>query len=103
MRWSTTTSVFVATTLAFAAFACAQDDNEFTVTPSVTLGPSAGDLTVGPKMNAAGKDLRGSKFAAQDLAGHVSTGAICRPSGSTGSATFCASSQPLRRSVASDW
>jgi hypothetical protein len=39
--------------------------------PSVTLGPRASDLKVGPRMNAAGRDLRGCKFVGKDLTGAV--------------------------------
>lgn len=43
--------------------------------PSVTLGQWARDLKSGPKMNAAGRDLHGSKFVSQDLRSAVFSGA----------------------------
>ena len=43
--------------------------------PSVELGHWASDLNVGPKMDAAGRDLRGSVFIRQDLRGAMFTGA----------------------------
>ena len=42
--------------------------------PSVKLGPWAGDLKVGPGMNAVGKRLKGSQFVGQDLQGSVFDG-----------------------------
>lgn len=42
--------------------------------PSVKLGRWAADLTVGPKMKAAGRDLRGSILVSQDLRGADFTG-----------------------------
>ena len=47
----------------------AHSDDEYVVTPSVTLGPERHDLKVGPKMDAAGRDLHGSEFVGQDLTG----------------------------------
>jgi uncharacterized protein YjbI with pentapeptide repeats len=46
--------------------------------PRLKLGPWAGDLKIGPGMNAAGKDLRGSEFVTQDLAGAVFDGSDLR-------------------------
>ncbi len=40
-----------------------------TKSPRVVLGPAVQDLVVGPGMNAAGRDLRGSEFVTQDLRG----------------------------------
>ena len=40
-----------------------------TRSPHVVLGPGVKDLVVGPGMNAAGRDLRGSEFVTQDLTG----------------------------------
>ena len=37
--------------------------------PKVVLTPANADLVVGPRMNAAGRDLRGCKFFTQDLRG----------------------------------
>jgi len=42
--------------------------------PSIILGPRAGDLKVGPGMNAVGKRLKGSKFVGQDMQGSVFDG-----------------------------
>ncbi len=50
---------------------CARADTE---PPRVVLGPAVKDLTVGPGMNAAGRDLRGSEFVLQDLTGAIFDG-----------------------------
>lgn len=42
--------------------------------PRVSLGPWAGDLDIGPGMNAVGKHLRGSQFVGQDFRGAVFDG-----------------------------
>jgi uncharacterized protein YjbI with pentapeptide repeats len=42
--------------------------------PSVTLGRWVKDLKVGPKMNATGRNMRGSKFVSQDLRGAMFAG-----------------------------
>jgi uncharacterized protein YjbI with pentapeptide repeats len=49
------------------AFAQPSEDEDYP--PSVELGQWVADLKVGPKMNAAGRNLRGSVFVSQDLRG----------------------------------
>jgi uncharacterized protein YjbI with pentapeptide repeats len=50
---------------------CARHAQADTETPRVKLGQAAAGLAVGPGMNAAGKDLRGSVFIGQNLTGAV--------------------------------
>ncbi len=45
-----------------------------TESPRVVLGQAVKDLVVGPGMNAAGRDLRGSQFVTQNLTGAVFDG-----------------------------
>lgn len=66
---SKSTRVFVAALLAWSllAFFMAGSANADTPEPRLKLGPWAGVLKVGPRMMAAGKNLRGSEFVTQDL------------------------------------
>ena len=50
------------------------DTRADTKSPRVVRGPAAKDLVVGPRMNAAGRDLRGCEFVTQDLSGAVFDG-----------------------------
>jgi len=58
--------VLTAALIVFLSLSCIQADTEQS---RVKLGPWAGDLKVGPRMNAVGKDLRGCEFVGQDMSG----------------------------------
>ncbi len=62
----TNTLTFLAATVLVSAPVAADTEN-----PRARLGPAVRDLDVGPNMNAAGRDLRGSEFVGQDLSGAV--------------------------------
>jgi len=61
----------VATTIPFFLLRYAQSD---TPQACIKLGPWAGELKVGPGMNAAGRNLRGSEFVGQGLRGALFEG-----------------------------
>ena len=54
--------------LLIALSACSRADVD---QPRVVFGPWAGQLSVGPGMDATGRHLRGSEFVGQNLAGAV--------------------------------
>lgn len=66
---STTNWIRIPVVVAVAFVALSNLAQSDTPNSSLTLGPWAGDLTVGPGMDAHGRNLRGSQFVGQDLRG----------------------------------
>ncbi len=69
-RWIVTTRIMLLLVLLLSPQLLAQEKaSKYSIfeEPSVTLGPWTGNLNVGPRMNATGKKLKGSRFVGQNL------------------------------------